>query len=134
MQIWHPCPSGIFQKGAIRMLVPENMGIDTKIISLKYTRNEDMLNWSKWHIFSKKNVENEFFQKMEKNSLFYSEWSLDLKYYIHKCTRNKVMSKWSKWNILLKKHIEKKLYQKNKKNLPKQYRGEYVCKILSLYY
>ena len=43
----------------------------------------------------KKTVENDFFQKMEKNSLFYCilEWSLDLKYYIHKCTRNKVMLK-----------------------------------------
>ena len=28
MQIWHPCPSGTFQKGAIRMLVTENIRIE----------------------------------------------------------------------------------------------------------
>ena len=32
------------------------------------------------------------------------------------------------------KNIEKKWYQKNKKNLPRQCRGECVCKILSVYY
>ena len=55
----------------------------------KYTRNEDMLNWSNGTFFLKKNVENNFFQKMEKIVYSILEWSLDLKYYIPRCTTNK---------------------------------------------
>ena len=65
--------------------------------------------------FPKKNVENDFFQKMEKIVYSILEWSLDLKYYIHKYTRNKVMLKWSKWHILIKKISKKNDIKKTKK-------------------
>ena len=72
----------------------------------KYTRNEDMLNWSKWHICSKKTSKMTFSKKWKKIVYSILDWSLDLKYFIPMCTRNKVILNWSKWHIYLKKTVE----------------------------
>ena len=116
MQIWHPCPSGTFQKGATRMLVPENMGIDTKIISLSIL--EIKICWIDRNgtFFSKKMSKMTFSKKWKK--IFYSilELNLDLKYFIPMCTRNKVILNWSKWHIFLKKTVENDFFQKMEKN------------------
>merc|ERR1712090_57849 len=66
LSIWY------FSKMRHSHALPRKHGYRHQNYISKYTRNEDMLNWSKWHILSKKIVENDFFQKMEKNSLFYS--------------------------------------------------------------
>ena len=81
----------------------------------KYTRNEDMLNWSKWHIFSKKNVENDFFQKMEKNILFYSRVEPRFKIFYSYVYKKQSYIELIEMAHLPKKNCRKWLFPKNGK-------------------
>ena len=118
MQIWHPCPSGTFQKGAIRMLVPENMGIDTKIISLSILEMKICWIDRNWTFFLKKNIENDFYQKIEKHSLFYSKVKPRFKiFYSYVYKKQSYIELIEMAHFSLKETVENDFFQKKWKNI-----------------
>ena len=116
MQIWHPCPSGTFPKGAIRMLVPENMGIDTKIISLSILEMKIFWIDRNSTFFLKKKRQMTFSKKWQKNILFYSRVEPRFKIFYSYVYKKQSYIELIEMAHFSKKNCRKWLFPKNGKN------------------